>query len=268
MVSRAQEASPFDAVARDYDRTFTFTTLGRMLRARVWEHLAEHFKAGERVLDLACGTGEDAVWLAQRGVRVAAADASGTMLDIARAKAARAGIAGGIEFRSLRIERLPAYASQQPPFSFDGAFSNFGGLNAVEDRTPVFEALFRLLKPGGKLILVVMGPCCPWEIAGNILRLEPRKAFRRWKKSAPAIIGGRALRVRYPSAAKLQKELSGNFRLIDAQSLGLWLPTTEFRGLAHQWPRLFAFLNRLEKSTASITRGWGDHSIVIAARKP
>ena len=60
--------------------------------AGVGYHLdLDPLKAGERVLELNCGTGEDAVHLARRGVRVLATDNSPRMLAAARSKIARAG---------------------------------------------------------------------------------------------------------------------------------------------------------------------------------
>jgi len=56
----------FDAVASGYDAAFTERTLGRMLRAAVRERLP--FAAGDRVLELGCGTGEDAIWLDRKSV--------------------------------------------------------------------------------------------------------------------------------------------------------------------------------------------------------
>ena len=69
-------ASPFDALAADYDRSFTASAIGQRMRAAVWRRLDTAFAPGERVLELNCGTGEDAVHLAERGVRVLATDVS------------------------------------------------------------------------------------------------------------------------------------------------------------------------------------------------
>lgn len=78
----------FDPLASTYDSDFTNTAIGRYLRGRVQARLEQHFRAGDHVLELGCGTGEDARWLAGRGVAVLATDASAAMLDITRAKAA------------------------------------------------------------------------------------------------------------------------------------------------------------------------------------
>ena len=58
--------------------------------------------------------------------------------------------------------------------SFDGAFSNFGALNCVQDLAAACRDLARLLKPGATALLCWMGPCCLWEISG-ISRREPAK---------------------------------------------------------------------------------------------
>jgi len=82
--------APFDAVAERYDAEFSRTLLGGWLRERVWAELETAFPthAGARVLELGCGTGEDAIRLAQRGISVFATDVSAGMLRAAAAKAA------------------------------------------------------------------------------------------------------------------------------------------------------------------------------------
>ncbi len=143
------KAHAFDAAAPFYDATFTRTRLGRWLRAAVWERLDGLFSTGDRVLELGCGTGEDAIWLARRGMRVYATDAAPAMLATARVKAEAAGVANVIELATLDLaqpERSAVYNAA--PGSFDGVLSNFGGLNCVADRRPVAELLGRLT-PGG-----------------------------------------------------------------------------------------------------------------------
>ena len=54
-------ASPFDAMAAAYARSFTESAIGRYMRAAVWRWLDAAFQPGDRVLELNCGTGEDAV---------------------------------------------------------------------------------------------------------------------------------------------------------------------------------------------------------------
>ena len=68
--------SPFDLLAPDYDKTFTNSTIGRILREAVWTEFESCFLPDQHILELGCGTGEDACFLARRGVRVLAVDHS------------------------------------------------------------------------------------------------------------------------------------------------------------------------------------------------
>ena len=55
--------SGFDAVAEDYDDAFSRSILGTLMRRAVWRRLDQRFSAGDRVLELNCGTCEDAIHL-------------------------------------------------------------------------------------------------------------------------------------------------------------------------------------------------------------
>src|SRR5438552_12882828 len=97
-------AAVFDALAPGYDARFTESALGRILRLAVWRWLDRAFPRGARVLELNCGTAEDARHLGGRGVRVLATDASAEMLDLARAKIDGAGLGSSVEVRQVDIE--------------------------------------------------------------------------------------------------------------------------------------------------------------------
>ena len=99
-------ASPFEALASSYDDTFTRTCIGTRMRRAVWRRLDAAFRSGDRVLELGCGTGEDAVHLAGRGVVVLATDPADGMVVEARAKAGRAGLEDRVTARTLDAGRL------------------------------------------------------------------------------------------------------------------------------------------------------------------
>ena len=63
------------------------------------------FQPGDQVLELGCGTGEDAIWLAKRGVRVLATDGSPAMLEATARKAQAEGVSELIETRRLDFTR-------------------------------------------------------------------------------------------------------------------------------------------------------------------
>jgi demethylmenaquinone methyltransferase/2-methoxy-6-polyprenyl-1,4-benzoquinol methylase len=102
---------------------------------------------GAEVLDLCCGTGDQATSLHRRGARVAAADFCVPMLAIARHKFARL---AGPRPGPLAADAL---ALPFPDRRFDGATVSFG-LRNVADLDRSLRELARVLKPGGKLVVL------------------------------------------------------------------------------------------------------------------
>jgi cyclopropane fatty-acyl-phospholipid synthase-like methyltransferase len=144
----------FDDSARDYDIQFTETAIGRLQRRRVWDVLEKKIlpeSAKSKILEVNCGTGEDAIWLAKKGFDVIASDISKEMIENASKK---------INLPNLRFERIAFsevrnYTEKQ---SLDCIFSNFGGLNCIHPHefSAFLEASADSLKQDGSLILVIM----------------------------------------------------------------------------------------------------------------
>lgn len=260
----AMQPAAFDAFAADYDTTFTATPLGRLLRARVWDVLARTFQPGQHILELACGSGADAVWLAQRGLRVTATDASAEMLAHTAHKAQMAGVA--VTTHCLSLQDIAAgRAASLTDAPFDGLLSNFGGLNTVPNWSDLAQTLAALVRPGGRAVLVPMGPFCPWEIAWYGLHADLRRAGRR-RRPATAQVGSAAIPIWYPSARTLRRAWAPAFRPLETHALGFLLPPSYLGHFVARWPRLFAHLDRVERALARLLGGWGDHYILVLAR--
>lgn len=238
-------AAPFDAMAPDYDRAFTAGAIGRMMRAAVQRRLDLAFSAGDRVLELNCGTGEDAVHLARRGVHVLATDSSPAMLEVARAKVARAGLGERVQVARLPIEELEFARAG----NFDGAYSNFGGLNCVSDLHGAARGMAATVRLGGRALLCVMGPAVPWEWAWHLARGERTKALRRLR------LGGvewRGMTIHYPSIGTLRRAFAPFFAQRRVCAVGALLPPSYAEGWAARHPRLLATLGRWERRAETI----------------
>ncbi len=246
----SDKPSAFDQVAFDYDRRFTDTQLARALRSIVWERLVVHIRPGVHVLEIGCGTGEDAVWLAERGARVVATDISPAMLEVTRRKAERAGVADRIDTRILDAASPVAVFSDG---EFGMAVSNFGALNCVSDLGPIARALSEWIQPGGKLIFVFLGRWCAWEIVWHLLHLQPRAALRRLRPGGvDARVGDGTVRVWYPSIGEIREAFGGGFRLARVTGLGAFLPPPYLEPAIAGRQRLCRLLARLERTAGPV----------------
>lgn len=256
-------ATPFDTIAADYDRSFTSSLIGRRMRAAVWRRLDGTFRPGDRVLELNCGTGEDAVHLAQRGVRVLATDASAGMVAMTRAKIELAGLTGPVETQRVPIEDL----GRDRVGIFDGVLSNFGGLNCVGDLSGVARTLAAVLRPGAPTLLCMMGPAVPWEWAWFIARGQPREAFRRLRRGGTQ---WRGLTIRYPSIGEVQRAFAPHFARRRVTAIGALAPPPYAGEWAARHPRLLAVLDRWERRVETVPPlPWlADHYLIELERRP
>lgn len=254
-------SAAFDRLAAEYDAGFTRTDLGTRMRRAVWSRLDVLFSPGDRVLELACGTGEDAAHLGERGVRVLATDASAEMVRVAAAKVERAGLAGRVEVRHLAVEEL-ARLEEGP---FDGVLSDFGGLNCVADLPGMGRLLAARLRPGAVAVLCVMGPLVPWEWLWFLAHGQPGKAFRRL---TPGGVEWRGLRVRYPSIRNLRRSLAPGFRVRRVSALGALLPPPYAESWAGRHPDFVDRLDRWERrlETAPPLPWLADHYLMELER--
>ncbi|HET6386397.1 MAG TPA: methyltransferase domain-containing protein [Armatimonadota bacterium] len=234
----------FDPLARDYDRLFTNTLIGSLFRAAVWQRLDVRFRAGDRVLDMGCGTGADALYLAGRGVQVVAADISASMIRTTQEKVVRAGFASLVSLRQLAIEDLASSPLPELIHPFDGALFNFGSLNCVADLRKTAQALAQRLRPGAVALLCIMAPLCPWEWLWLLRRGQPRKAFRRLRFGG---VQWRGITVRYPSARAVARAFTPQFQLLRTAGIGALTPPPFAESWAAARPNLTERLNAWER---------------------
>ena len=248
MPARDEISVPFDQISKDYDQDFSQTILGRWLRRQVWDRLAKNLQPGDHLLELGCGTGEDAVWLGQQGIRVTATDHSSAMLGIVREKIERRSLGHLVSTQLLDLNHPHAGIED----TFDGVLANFGVLNCVRDRQHLAEILHGWLKAEAHAIFVIMNPYCPWEIIWHLSDLQINKAFRRLKQGGLDVALGEhsELRVCYPRPGLVKQEFKPGFRLAHLQGLGVFLPPSYLRNLIIRHMRFFELLHKLEKKLA------------------
>jgi SAM-dependent methyltransferase len=247
----------WDRAAGTYERDFTGTLLGQTLRRSVWRELDRVFRAGDRVLELNCGTGIDALHLAEHQVTVLACDISQRMIDLARQRVAATRFSRRIDFRVLPTEDLDTLLDHDG--LFDGAFSNFSGLNCVEDLGAVRRDLARLLRPGGIAVLCMLGRFVPWEFAWFLAQGDWNKAVRRLRRTECGNYAG-APRVHYYSRREIIRAFAPDFLLRRWKGVGIFLPPSYMDHWAQRFPRTTAALGKADGllGRVPIVRNMGD----------
>jgi demethylmenaquinone methyltransferase/2-methoxy-6-polyprenyl-1,4-benzoquinol methylase len=152
VAEKAQKvAGVFHSVAKNYDIMNDLMSLGIH---RLWKHFAitvSGVRPGQHVLDLAAGTGDLALKLAkqvkQEGI-VVLADINESMLNIARERLTNQGMVGNVEYVIADAERLPFSENE-----FDVITIAFG-LRNVTDKMAALNNLYRVLKPGGHVLIL------------------------------------------------------------------------------------------------------------------
>jgi demethylmenaquinone methyltransferase/2-methoxy-6-polyprenyl-1,4-benzoquinol methylase len=142
----------FATIARRYDLLNDLQSFGlhRLWKRRVVALAA--VKAGDRALDLCCGTGDIAFALAGRGAEVTGLDFSEKMLEVAQSRRER-GPANlqGVNFMQGDAQQLPF-----PDNSFDAVTVGYGLRNLSNLETGLRE-MVRVTRPGGRIISLDFG---------------------------------------------------------------------------------------------------------------
>jgi SAM-dependent methyltransferase len=248
----------WDIAAETYDLDFANTLIGRAQRKSIWKEIEKVFTPGQRILELNCGTGIDAIFLANRGVSVLACDIAPRMIELAQRRAHAMQVDALLDFRILATENIDVLEKEE---LFDGAFSNFSGLNCVDDLPAVAQQLATLLRPGARLVLCVIGRFVPWEIAWHLAHGSPGRAFLRFRRvTVGRMADNGVVNVRYPSVRKLAHDFEPGFKLRKRHGIGITLPPSYLEYWAQKFPSTLDRLASIDRRIGSLplARSMGD----------
>ena len=141
----------FDSVASQYDVMNDLMSLGIH---RIWKRVAvqlSNVREGERVLDLAGGTGDLTTLFSKRvgkSGNIVLADINSEMLRTGRDRLIDRGLINGVTYAQVNAECLPFEDN-----TFDCVCIAFG-LRNVTDKDAALRSMYRVLKPGGRVIVL------------------------------------------------------------------------------------------------------------------
>jgi len=243
-INQLKAAEAFTKQSKVFDQLYGGDAIIQYKRQRVREHILKYARPNGRMLELNCGTGEDAIFFAQKGFRVHATDISEGMLDVLRKKLAGTTYENSIDIEQCSFTELEFLEQRQ---AYDFIYSNFGGLNCTSELKKVLNTFDSLIKPGGVITLVIISKFCLWE---TLLLFKGRfkTAFRRLfaRKGRKAHVEGNFFRCWYYSPSFLKKNLKGKFEFLDLEGLCTIVPPSYIENFAEKHPGLFRFLRGKE----------------------
>jgi SAM-dependent methyltransferase len=260
-------AEALDSIAESYDVTSANSVTIRTQRELIWRELDRSFLFGQRVIEHDCRTALDVVHLSARGVEMWACEESAGMLEIARRRVDSSTLHAPVHLHRLPTSEIAKLGDCGP---FDGAFSNFGALNCVEDTAPVARSLAALLRPGGKVVLCIAGTCVAWEILLFLWKGRYREAFRRWRRGPVrvGVVGDLSVACWYPSIRAVRRAFQPYFRLTRWVGVGVALPPTYVEHFVARHPSLMDVLFKADPFLGRIplVRSLADHLVLTFER--
>ncbi len=177
----------YDAIAADYDAQVSGDD---WMRRALHAHYTRVFRAGDRALDVGCGTGIDAIALARLGVHVVGVDGSAAMIAQLNAKIISERLDDRVRAHVLRIQDLASF--EEAPF--DGLISAFASLNSLPDLANFANDAARLVRPGGRVVLHMLNRFSVWEWLGCVARRDWSAARGVGRQHTRAfVIGGQSV---------------------------------------------------------------------------
>jgi ubiquinone/menaquinone biosynthesis C-methylase UbiE len=260
-------ASAFSQQALHFDQTYSGDSIILYKRQRVRDHVIGQLPLQGAILELNAGTGEDAVFFARQGYRVHATDIAAGMLNALQIKVEREGLKDRITTERCSFTALQDLRNHGP---FDLVFSNFAGLNCTGELHKTLGSLSGLLKPGGRVILVLLPPFCLWESL-LIFRGKFRTAFRRWfsRRGVSAHVDGHYFRCWYYPPSYIIRTLQDSFDLLSVEGLCTIVPPSYIEHFAEKHPKAFRILRDKEDRWKS-KWPWkyiGDYYIISLKKK-
>jgi ubiquinone/menaquinone biosynthesis C-methylase UbiE len=257
----------FDSVAADYDGNRGNNALIQDMRREMWRWLDATFAPDSRLIDLGCGTGLDAVRMAQVGHRVTATDWSPAMVRRTSERAQREQLADRVEAVNVGAHQLWQLAGDG---SFDGAYSNLGAMNCLPDLVAVSRECARLLKPGGTLLFTVIGRVCPWEVGYYLLGGRWERAKVRYSRgSIPVRMNDHTVWTSYYSPREFYRSFRSQFALRHYRGLCVFAPPPYLTAVRDKHALWYERLWRMDRRAAGwpLLRNLGDHFLIVMRKR-
>jgi ubiquinone/menaquinone biosynthesis C-methylase UbiE len=262
-----QAALAFNGQSVYFDELYASNEIIRYKRRRVRDHLMNWLAPGSDILELNAGTGDDAVFLAQKGYKVHATDISEGMQMKLIDKVAFHSLSGLVSRELCSFTSLDLLEKRGP---YDCIFSNFAGLNCTDKLGEVLSGFDPLLKPGGVVVLVILPGFCLWESL-LVFRGKFKTATRRFFSAGgrKAFIDNSLFRCWYYSPRYVKRIMKEKYALLGLEGLCTIVPPSYLDNFPEKFPNVYS---RLCKAENKLKNRWpwkliGDYYIISFRKK-
>ncbi|HEY5916396.1 MAG TPA: class I SAM-dependent methyltransferase [Chryseolinea sp.] len=258
-------AAPFDHIAT-FDSVLTRSVIGQLQRKQVWNYLERITPDldGLEILELNCGTGDDALLFSEKGFNIVATDVSEEMLKVTVQKANQFSMQNKISSHYLDLDSFDETLFDK---KFDLIFCNFGVTNCInpDSLKKLLHKIPSLLSPGGRFVAIIMPKFCLWESLYMLLKFRFRRIFRRMTNKGVIVDRqGNNFKTWYYNPSRIKRWAGARFKVVTTRPVGFALPPSQLESNFTRRKGFLLRLNNLEKKfhRVSILSGMADQFII------
>ena len=266
MEKPSDKIAQFNSSASSYDDEFTFSTIGKLQRERVyyWLNIIGFFSSSKKVFEINCGTGYDAEQFYQHGHQVLATDVSESMIAYAKGKRSKR-----IEFK---IQSFQEVAISSEVSNYNVLFSNFGGLNCINKGELInfFNKIASNQNQGQQLICVLMSKECWIESVYFFFKGEFSKMNRRNTNNGIGVtVKEEKVTTYYYLPEEVETILKPNYKIKLVKPIAVFLPPSYMEPFFKRNKIALQLLNKLEQIFGRFTylANKADHYIIVAEKR-
>ncbi len=249
----------FSSAAPNYDVKIGSNFVNLIIRDQEMRHIFAHYKEGFRVLEIGCGTGEEARRLIEKtGCKVTCIDIAEGMIKHATAKMSRLGLSGNFD-----AVRLPASALSTLGKKFDVIYSFNGALNNEPKISSFFQSLDDSLSDGGYFIASFRNRVSLGELILGFLQMNFGKMKTRLKGTVEVDVGNGKIISHYFFNREFLNLIPDTLKVVEIRGLALFLLPSLYDKIVSD--RVKKIISRVENlfSLFPVLRNLGDETLFV-----
>jgi ubiquinone/menaquinone biosynthesis C-methylase UbiE len=240
----------FDSAAEEYDFTISNNYINSWIRKASIAEIVMRSRPSDNLLEIGCGTGEEAIKISKYVNRVVATDVSEQMLKLLELKLRAKRLGSKVVPVLLRASDVGMMSDFTGGRGFDIVYSLNGALNCEPAIGRFVYGLDDVLKEGGYFICSVRNTLCASEFVTHLAAMQLRKTSPRKHQPQMVSVGGRDIPAYYYPPSIFEHFFEGRLKLVRRLALPAVMPPAYLSDYYLGLGRLRAVLERLEAMVA------------------